>query len=138
MIFRLKSKPSTSGETIALADIVLNLFVFFFITFGLYTSLDAAKRGILPIDLPKASSSILEKTQKPTTLIIDKNGKVYLGPRVITAAELKTVLNHELSLQKNKDILVQADRSISLQTFISILDIIKTTQARSVAIETKL
>ncbi len=138
MIFKVKSKTSTSGESIALADIVINLFVFFFITFGLNTSFDPAQKGTLPIELPKSSLSTVEKTQKPVTLSIDRGGNVYLGPRKIPSDKLKTMLNHELSLRKDKSVLVQADRSISLQTFVSILDIVKTTQARSVAIQTKL
>ncbi len=138
MIFRLKSKSSVTGETIALADIVLNLFVFFFITFALNTSFDSARRGTFPINLPKASSSTAGKAQKPLTVSIDQGGKIYLGSRIIVSDKLKTVLNHELSLRKDKGILVQADQSISLQMFISILDIIKTTAARSVVIETKI
>lgn len=137
MIFRLKSKSSVTGETIALADIVLNLFVFFFITFALNTSFDSVRRGIVPIDLPKSSASMAGKAQKPLTVSIDRSGTIYLGSRSIAPDKLKAVLNHELSLRKDKAILVQADQSISLQTFISILDIIKTTKARSVSIETR-
>ena len=136
MIFKVKSKTSTSTDSVALADIVINLFVFFFITFGLNTSFDSAKKGNLPIDLPRASSSILQKSQKPLTFSIDRAGNIYLGPRTILIHELKTTLDHELAFQKNKDIFIQADRSISLQTFISILDVVKTTKARSVAVET--
>ena len=48
---RLKTniKISPSWETIAFADIVINLFVFFFITFGLFATFDATQRGSLPI-----------------------------------------------------------------------------------------
>ena len=136
MIFKVKSKSATSADSVALADIVINLFVFFFITFGLNASFDSVKKGNFPIDLPKASSATLPKSQKNLTLSIDRTGNIYLGPWTVSIGELKTTLNHELTLQKNKDILIQADRSISLQTFISILDVVKTTKAHSVAVET--
>lgn len=137
MIFKTKAKSSSSGETIALADIVMNLFVFFFITFGLNTSFDAAKKGVFPIDLPKASRAATQPTDKPLTLSIHRSGKISLGPKMIEAGQLKSALNRELSLRRDKNILIQADKSIALETFVSILDIVKTTEARSVAIETK-
>ena len=137
MIFKTKIKASNSSETIALTDIVLNLFVFFFITFGLSASFGGAQKGTLAIDLPKAPLSKIGETDKLLTLLIDRNGKIYVGPRMIDPAKLKLTLNQELYLRKDKNILIQADRSIPLQTFISILDIVKTTKARAVAIETK-
>lgn len=137
MIFKVKSKLPVAFDTIAFADIVINLFVFFFIAFGLFASFDSSQRGILPIQLPQASHSLRPESSKPITIMIDRNGKVYLDSRKILANQLHETLNHELSLRKEKNVVVRADRSIPLQKFVAILDIIRNTKAGAVSIETE-
>ena len=137
MIFRIKSKPHVSLDNVALADIVTNLFVFFFVAFGLFATFDVAQKGTLPIQLPKAGHASTKKQSEPLTVMIDRSGAPYLGPRKIAISELKKALNYELSLRTEKSIIIRADRTISLEQFVSVLDIIRNTKARSVAIETE-
>ena len=125
-------------ETIAFADIVINLFVFFFITFGLFATFDAAKRGTLPIELPKAQHQTKEAPQNYPTVMIDREGLLYIGPQRVSLSELKTTLNHELSLRKEKSVVIRAHRTISLEKFVSVLDIVRTTKAKAVSIETEI
>lgn len=136
--FQIKSKPSLFGDSIALADIVINLFVFFFITFGLYAQLDPAKNGSFPIQLPKAGSAAIETQARPLTVSIHPGGTIYLRSKAIPLKELKSAVDRDLSVRKDKRVLIQADQSLSLQTFVSVLDVVKATQAQSVAIETKI
>ena len=136
MIFRTKAKHPLALETIAFADIVINLFVFFFITFGLFATFDVSQKGILPIQLPKVKHSAAAKRLSPLIIMIDRNGIPYLGSRKIALSELRKSVNYELSSRKEKGIVVRADRTISLEQFVSVLDVIRSTKARSVAIET--
>src|SRR3990167_6425069 len=129
MIFRVKVKPHVALESIAFADIVINLFVFFFITFGLFATLDSVKKGTFPIELPKARYTAAKKQITPLTVTIDRRGVLYVGEKVVAVAKLKDVLSRELSVRKEKNILIRADRTISLQQFVSILDVIRSTKA---------
>lgn len=138
MIFRLKSKTHVSLEPIALADIVLNLFVFFFITFGLFATFDPAQKGTFPIDLPRAKQSSLQKASKPLVITIDSAGSLYLGARTIPRSEFVKVLNRELSFRKDKTVSLRADRSISLDQFVSVLDLVRSTKAEAISIETEI
>lgn len=126
-----------SLESVALADIVTNLFVFFFVAFGLFATFDAAQKGTLPIQLPKAEHASTKKQTEPLTIMIDRSGIPHLGSRKIAISELKKAINYELSFRTEKNIVVRADRTISLEQFVSILDVIRSTKARSVAIETE-
>ena len=122
-------------ETVALADIVINLFVFFFITFGLFATFDAAQKGILPIELPKIKYSSSKKSSEPLAVIITRKGDLYVGGEQILLSKLKESLNQELALRKDKTVTVRADRSISLQKFVSVLELVRSTKAKSVLIE---
>jgi len=136
---RLKTniKISPSWETIAFADIVINLFVFFFITFGLFATFDAAQRGTLPIELPRAMIAPLPKPAAPLTVMIKRDGTLHVGSQKILLSELEATLNRELSFRKEKDVLVRADRLIPLERFVSVLEVVRNTKARAVAIETE-
>ena len=138
MLFKVKSKSPVTLETIAFADIVINLFIFFFITFGLFASFDAVQKGTLSIELPKASTASHGELSKPVTITIDHNGKVYLDSRRIPLTKLRESINYELSSRKEKSVLVRADRSIALQKFITVLDLVRNTKAKAVAIEAEI
>ena len=138
MIFRLKSKAPVVMETIAFADIVINLFVFFFITFGLFATFDATKRGTLPIELPKVQYPAKDAPQNHLIVMIDREGLLYIGPQRVPLSELRATLNHELSLRKEKNVAIRAHRTISLERFVSVLDVVRTTKAKAVSIETEI
>ena len=130
-------KVSVGWDTIAFADIVVNLFVFFFITFGLYATFDAAQKGNFPIQLPRAITAPLQKSDLPMVVTIKRDGTIQTGSQKILLSELEATLNRELSLRKEKSVLVRADRLIPLERFVSVLEVIRSTKARSVAIETE-
>lgn len=137
MMFKTHIKPSPAWDTIAFADIVVNLFVFFFITFGLYATFDAARKGTFPIELPRTITAPLSKPHLPLTVTINRDGTIRVGSQKILLSELKTTADRELSLKKEKSVLVRADRLIPLERFVSVLEVVRQTRARSVAIETE-
>jgi biopolymer transport protein ExbD len=137
MIFKTNVKTSPRWDTIAFADIVINLFIFFFITFGLFATFDATQRGSLPIELPRAITTPLSKSDLPLKVTINRDGTIQLGSQKILLSELQATINREISLKKDKNVLVRADRLIPLERFVSVLEVVRTTKIRSVAIETE-
>jgi biopolymer transport protein ExbD len=138
MIFRIGSKAPVRFDSIAFADIVINLFIFFFISFGLFSTFDVQRKGALPIELPKGGHSAKGNLTDPITILITRKGVVQVGRSVVPLLDLKRTLNHELSLRKEKLVIVRADRLLALEQLVPILDVIRTTKARSVSIETDL
>ena len=137
MIFHVKSKAHPSLETVALADVVINLFIFFFVTFGLFATFDAAQKGIVPIELPKAEHAEAKRPDKPLVILINRKGDISLGVQATPVSKLHEALNHELSFRKDKAVIVHADRTIPLEKLVSVLDVVRNTKARSVSIETE-
>lgn len=102
-------------NVIPFVDIMLVL-----LTIVLMSSTFIAK-GVLPVDLPKASMN--KSTAVDSQIIeIDRNGNISLNSTPTTFPQLKESMN---SLPKTTNILIRADRSAILQDFVTILDLVK-------------
>lgn len=114
-------------NVIPLVDVMLVL-----LTIVLTTSSFIAS-GMIPMDLPKAHRSAGEilKTQM---IEIDRTGKIYLNSRPVSLEELKADLG---GMNKNAPVLIRADRSIVLQTFVSVLDVIKALEFSRISLQTE-
>ena len=114
-------------NVIPLVDVMLVL-----LTIVLTTSSFIAS-GMIPMDLPKAQRSAGEilKTQ---TIEIDRAGEIYLNSRPVSLEELKIDLG---TMNKNVPVLIRADRSIILQNFVSVLDVIKELEFTRISLQTE-
>jgi biopolymer transport protein ExbD len=123
----MKEKEFDYINVIPLVDVMLVL-----LTIVLTTSSFIAS-GMIPMDLPKAhrSSGEILKTQ---TIEIDKAGKIYLNSRPVSLEELKTDLG---TMNKKVPVLIRADRSIILQNFVSVLDVIKGLEFKRISLQTE-
>lgn len=114
-------------NVIPLVDVMLVL-----LTIVLTTSSFVAG-GMIPLDLPKAKKSAGEilKTQ---TIEIDRAGRIYLNSRQVSLEELKTDMG---GMNKNVPVLIRADRTIILQNFVSVLDVIKELEFTRISLQTE-
>ncbi len=114
-------------NVIPLVDVMLVL-----LTIVLTTSTFIAS-GIIPVELPRASKSH-EETLKTQTVEIDKRGNIYLNSKLMSLESLRDSI---ISLDKAIPILIRADRDISLQVFVDVLDIVKKLGFRKVSLQTE-
>lgn len=114
-------------NVIPLVDVMLVL-----LTIVLTTSTFIAS-GIIPVELPRASKSH-EETLKTQTVEIDKRGNIYLNSKPMSLDNLRDSI---MSLDKAIPILIRADRDISLQVFVDVLDIVKKLGFRKVSLQTE-
>lgn len=114
-------------NVIPLVDVMLVL-----LTIVLTTSSFIAS-GMIPLDLPKAKDCAGEilKTQ---TIEIDRAGNIFLNFRPVSLAELKTDLG---GMNRKAPVLIRADRSINLQRFVSVLDVIKGLDFARISLQTE-
>ena len=89
--------------------------------------------GMIPMDLPKAKAYAGE-VLKTQTIEIDRAGNIYLNAMPVSLEELKTDLG---AMNKKVPVLIRADRSISLQNFVSVLDIIKELEFTRISLQTE-
>ncbi|OPY82018.1 MAG: Biopolymer transport protein ExbD [Syntrophorhabdus sp. PtaU1.Bin153] len=89
--------------------------------------------GIIPIDLPKVTGQY-ENTEKSTLVEIEDTGTIYYRGRPVSLAALKEEIR---VVRKDTPFLVRADKNIPLQTFIEVIDVVKTVGFRNVSVQTE-
>jgi len=89
-----------------LVDVMLVLLIIFMVTAPMM------KQGI-EVELPQTVSSGISTTDKPYILVINKNEKIYAGEEAISLSKLSETLKYTFKTRKNKQIYIQADKSVN-------------------------
>jgi biopolymer transport protein ExbD len=114
-------------NVIPLVDVMLVL-----LTIVLTTSTFIAM-GAIPVQLPKAESGETIKSVA-TTIVIDRQGVIFLDDNPMIPESLSQTL---VSMDRDHPILIRADRSIQLQKFVEVLDIVKGLGFKKVSLQTE-
>lgn len=113
---------------IPLVDVMLVL-----LTIVLTTSTFIAT-GTIPVHLPKAAHGSAQETVKAITIEVNKFGYIYLDSRLVDL----TVLQYDLAKhERQKPILIRADKEIALQQFVDVMDVIKGLGFKKVSLQTE-
>lgn len=101
-----------------LVDVMLVLLVIFMVTTPMLES------GI-PLNLPKASAKALPKTDKPVTLSITKETRVFIGKEEIPYSQIKDRLRDYFKNRKRKELFIQADGDLSYAVVAKTMALVK-------------
>ncbi|HVK62641.1 MAG TPA: ExbD/TolR family protein [Bdellovibrionales bacterium] len=88
-----------------LVDVMLVLLIIFMVTTPMM------QQG-LDVELPETASSGSATSEDPFVLVIKKNKRIYVGDQQLPAADLQRRLKAIFETRKNKQIYLQADRSV--------------------------
>ncbi len=102
---RGKSRAMSEINVTPLVDVMLVLLIIFMVTAPMM------QQGI-DIDLPETASSGVATNDEPFVLEIRKNRKIYVGDTQLSMEDLRRRLEAIFSTRKNKQIYLQADRSV--------------------------
>lgn len=111
----MDDKEFNSLNVIPLVDVMLVL-----LTIVLTTSTFIAS-GVIPLNLPKASKSAAE-VMESQIIAIDRQKQLYLNALPITLSDLKGALKE---IDRMTPVLIRADRTVALQAFVDVLDLVK-------------
>ncbi len=114
-------------NVIPFVDIMLVL-----LTIVLMTSTFIATGGI-NVELPRASKNRAD-VLKTQTIEIDKKGNIFFNTSPVSIDQLKESLKR---FQRDIPILIRADKSISLQIFVDVLDCVKSLEFKKVSLQTE-
>ena len=130
MKFETTQKRLTSFAAISLTDIVLLLLIFF-----LLSSSFVVQPGI-KVRLPKAATA---KTQKISSILvtITKNGTVFLNQKRVTRSSLAARVRRLLKKSPKATVVIKADKDLTLQKTIEVIDLIKLAGAEKFMIATR-
>ncbi len=115
-----------SLESIAMTDIVLNLFIFFFISFSLLYTFDPSRAKQIKVNLPTAKNVMApdKKRSDVVEITLSGEGPVYLGADVVTLGDLETQLRERRRAQPGLAVFVRVDRLVPFKNLVGVLDVL--------------
>jgi len=113
-----------SLESIAMTDIIMNMFIFFFISFSLLYTFNPYRVQKLDIKLPKAANASNIEKQDQANILLSKDGPIYLGEDIVTVRELKSLMAAKLKNNPELIVILRADKLVGFHKIVDILDIL--------------
>lgn len=115
-------------NVIPFIDIMLVLLVM------VLTTATFIKQGIIPVDLPEASSSQKEDIKKEVTIYVNSKSEIYFEKTKVDLKTLKTKLS---SIDKEQTVVLRSDKESKFQDFVSVMNILKELNHEQLYIVTK-
>ena len=109
--------------------------IFAILSFLIVSSLYLSRVDTIPVDLPKASSSVIQD-KKFITISIDKLGNLFLNKKKILLEDLKISI-FSLINDDSKVVILSADKNVSHGIVIKVLDSLRSIEGLKIAISTK-
>ncbi len=113
-----------SLESIAMTDIIMNLFIFFFISFSLLYTFNPHRVQKLDVKLPKAANASNISKQDQVNITLSKEGPIYLGDDIVTGRELKQSMGVKLRNNPELVVILRADKLVSFHKIVEVLDVL--------------
>jgi len=107
-------EPISTINTTPLVDVMLVLLIIFMVTAPLIQS------GV-KVDLPRAQTQQMEHAEEKLVLKITRERKIYLGDAQIPPDQLEAKLATNSRVQKDKEVYLQADRSLPYGLVVQIM-----------------
>jgi len=130
MKFRPENKLLTAFSISSLTDIVMLLLIFFLLSSSFVMS-----SGI-KVQLPKAETGD-PATDKSVTITLTEKGRVYLNTERVTIETLGQKLASAIGKDQDKVVVIKADRAVTLQNTVQVIDIAKAVGASRFMIATQ-
>jgi len=137
MQFKRKAKVLTSMEPLALTDIIINMFIFFFITFSFLATFQKTREGQVDVSLPKATSAKPPVEKKRLSVSLKKDGQLFLGETPTTIAELEARFKAEKLQGADVTLVIRADGDVTHNRVVQVMDLARTEGLGRLAIATQ-
>ena len=109
--------------------------IFAILSFLIVSSLYLSRVDTIPIDLPKATTS-LRQDSKFVNIFIDKSGLIYLNKQKISLDNIRAIISNLINESKNL-VVLHADKNVSHGIVIKVLDSLRSIEGLKIAISTK-
>ena len=130
MTFTTSRKRIISYAAISLTDIVLLLLIYF-----LLSSSFIVQPGI-KVTLPRAAAGEVDKADK-IYLTVTKSEQLFLNGEIVSRSELGARLTALLKIAADKTVIIRADKDLTLEATVQVIDIAKLAGAEKFLIATE-
>jgi len=130
MIFKTTRKRIISYAAISLTDIILLLLIYF-----LLSSSFIVQPGI-KVTLPRAAAGEVDKADK-IYLTVTKSEQLFLNGELVSKDVLGARLTALLRIAADKTVIIRADKDLTLEATVQVIDIAKLAGAEKLPIATE-
>jgi len=114
-----------SLESVAITDIILNMFIFFFTSFSLVYTFNPTRESRIIVKLPQADIKMPADQKEPIVVTINSRNEVFLNNKPKNLRDLKTELESLIAFNKTRSVIVRADKSVVFDRVVQVLDVAK-------------
>ena len=118
-------------DILPMIDIIFSILAFLIIS-----SLYLTRLSTIPVDLPRATTSVNQKN-KFINVSIDKSGKLFINNNIIQFEDLKSNVL-KLTDKSMNLVVLNADKDVPHGSVINVLDVLRSISELKIAISTKL
>ena len=114
-----------SLESIAITDIILNMFIFFFTAFSLIYTFNPSRESRIQVKLPQANIKAPVDQSEPIVITINSQNEVFLNKRLKTLVDLNKELQSLIVSNKVRPVIVRADKTVIFDRVVQVLEVAK-------------
>jgi biopolymer transport protein ExbD len=115
------SKFFVSLESAALSDIIMNLFIFFFISFSLLYTFNQHKQSDIKVNLPRGTTD-MDQFKGPVVVSITKDNNIFFNSEKIELKNLTSYLSKNLEKTMAEGLVIKSDKDASVDMLVKVLD----------------
>jgi biopolymer transport protein ExbD len=139
MKIRTHRETLVSLESLAITDIILNIFIFFFTSFSLVYTFNPARESRIQIKLPQAEVRPEALKREPIIVNVNARGEIYLGGTLTTLSRLTPAVRRAMGGDPTVQVVVRSDKSVVIDLVVKVIEAVNKAGATqlSIAVEEK-
>jgi biopolymer transport protein ExbD len=137
MKIRTHRQALVSLESVAITDIILNMFIFFFTSFSLVFTFNPARESHIQIQLPQAEVQQEALKREPIIVNINSKGEVHLGNTLTPLPRLTAAMRQALGGDPQTPVIVRSDKRVVIDLVVKVIEAVNKAEAwqLSIAVE---
>jgi len=124
-------------ESVAMTDIVMTIFIFFFISFSLLYTFNPEKISKIDVKLPGASSAVSLEGSEKIIIAITEKGEYFINDEPVSRSDIKDTLGRKMKEDPGLAVLLKVDKNARFDNVASALDIINELHIEKVSVATE-
>jgi biopolymer transport protein ExbD len=125
MKIRSFRKTYVSLDSVAMTDIVMNMFIFFFVSFSLLYTFNPVKESKIKVNLPGGVTNYQKQSESPIIVSVTAKNDIYIGNKKTGQDSLMKELSSLSQSAKKNGLVIKSDRQSSVDKFVNVLDAAK-------------
>ena len=110
--------------------------IFVILSFFIISSLYLVRLETIPVNVPKAETSNLEK-KSVIVITLDLKNRIFVDEKLLEIGLIKNEILSKIKNSKNRKVIIRADKDVKYGKVISILDILRMLDGIKIGVSTE-